>query len=369
MNRPSLVLLQAGIVATAAIAVSIGIARLVFAVAAPQLPDTEPSTPAASDADCLNCHKSKDLKVKLTSGEVLSLYVDSDLIASSVHAGRLYCTDCHRDVTGVPHPTLQASTTRSYTASQYDVCKRCHFSNYTKTMDSVHYQRLAEGDQSAPVCSDCHSAHNTTPPDVPRAVISQTCAKCHAAIYDVYAKSIHGAALLTQGNPDVPVCTNCHQVHNIQNPLTSEFRLQSVQVCSTCHSNKEMMDKYGTSTAVTSTYLRSFHGMSVFLRTERSEGNVPEPVCTDCHGVHDIQAATSPNSPVMKANLTGTCAKCHTGATPNFPDSWLGHYEPSIEHAPAVLAIRWFYRLLIPFIIGGLLVHILLDLWRVITNR
>jgi len=130
------------------------------------------------------------------------------------------------------------------------------------------------------------------------------------------------------------------------------------------------MSKYGISTDVATTYLESFHGMSVFLSGESGDKrDVKEPVCTDCHGVHDIQMVTDSTSPVLKANLSQTCAKCHAGATPNFPDSWIGHYEPSLDKQPAVFLIRWFYRLLVPFIIGGLGVHILLDLWRVITNK
>ena len=80
-------------------------------------------------------------------------------------------------------------------------------------------------------------------------------------------------------------------------------------------------------------------------------------------------ALANPNSPVIKANLVETCAKCHPGATTNFPGAWLSHYEPSISKSPFVFFVGWFYKILIPFILVGLFVHIMLDLWRRITNR
>jgi hypothetical protein len=72
---------------------------------------------------------------------------------------------------------------------------------------------------------------------------------------------------------------------------------------------------------------------------------------------------------VLKANLQKTCAKCHTGATQNFPAAWLSHYEPSLKKAPLVWAVGVFYKIFIPFIIGGLCLQILLHLWRVLVNR
>jgi hypothetical protein len=91
--------------------------------------------------------------------------------------------------------------------------------------------------------------------------------------------------------------------------------------------------------------------------------------CTDCHGVHDIQKADSPGSPVIKGNLVKTCQKCHAGANENFPDAWLSHYEPSLSKAPLVYGVKLAYAVIIPFMIGGLGLQILLHLWRLMVNR
>ena len=130
------------------------------------------------------------------------------------------------------------------------------------------------------------------------------------------------------------------------------------------------MQKYGISTQVVKSYLEDFHGASVALLARQSKDVWPEEaVCTDCHGVHDIMKPDDLNSSVIKANLVNTCRNCHPDASTNFPGAWLSHYEPSADKAPLVFYVRWFYRVLIPFILVGLIIHILLDLWRVVTNR
>lgn len=305
-----------------------------------------------------------------TSGEKLPLFVDSNVFAGSVHGGKLLCTDCHSSITGFPHPRKEIKDARQYSIAQYELCKRCHFDNYTKTLDGAHYKLLSEGNLKAPLCTDCHGAHDVAPPSQPRSKISQTCSQCHQEVNKSYASSVHGKALIEENNYDVPVCTDCHLSHTIEDPRTASFRLRSVELCSNCHSNTPLMKKYGISTNVVQTYLQDFHGRTVALEAEGNKNVwVKEAVCTDCHGVHDIQKAASANSPVIKANLVGTCQGCHPNATTNFPSAWLSHYEPSPTKAPLVFYAEWFYKLMIPFILIGLSVHILLDLWRTITNR
>ena len=63
------------------------------------------------------------------------------------------------------------------------------------------------------------------------------------------------------------------------------------------------------------------------------------------------------------------CQRCHQGATANFSAAWLSHYEPSWKKAPMVYGVKVFYAVLIPFMIGGLVLQILLHLWRVVVNR
>ncbi|MBI4285341.1 MAG: cytochrome c3 family protein [Chloroflexi bacterium] len=325
---------------------------------------------AAAQQDCMTCHAQPGLTHTLPSGEKLPLYIDAKVFAASIHGNKLACTDCHSSISGYPHPKLEVKTRRQYNIVQYETCKRCHFDNYTKTLDSVHYQMLARGDERTPLCTDCHGAHDVAKPSQPRSKISQTCARCHEDINSSYVNGVHGKALIEESNYDVPVCTDCHRSHTIEDPRTAAFRLKSVQICSDCHANDKLMKKYGISPNVVKTYLEDFHGKTVALiEKEGRDIWAREAVCTDCHGVHDIQRVDDPTSPVIRENLGNTCRQCHAEATTNFPSAWLSHYEPSVTRAPLVFFVRWFYMILIPFILVGLSVHILLDIWRAVTNR
>lgn len=327
--------------------------------------------PVASSGDsCLSCHGKPGLSWPLKDGNSLNLYIDPSTLAASVHGAKLLCTDCHSLISSYPHPPLEVASARQYSIAQYELCKRCHFANYTKTLDSMHFTARAKGNTQAPICTDCHGAHNVTNPAQPRTRISQTCSGCHQGVYDAYADSVHGKALIDEGNQDVPVCTTCHSAHSIVDPRTASFRADTPQLCAQCHSNEQLMKKYGISTAVLKTYLGDFHGVSVALAQKQNPDIWSyKAVCTDCHGVHDIAMVNDPNSSVLKANLVNVCRKCHSDASDNFSGAWLSHYEPSFEKAPLVFLVRLFYMGLIPFIIGGLLLHILLDLWRAATNR
>lgn len=319
---------------------------------------------------CLDCHSDRSFSITFASGEVLPLDVDIQAFEESVHGGRVSCDACHPAQTHYPHPPLEVANHRDYVLGYYQVCGRCHFENYAKTLDSVHYAVLVAGRKEAPTCADCHGSHDITSPDEPRRRIAERCASCHGAIYDEYAKSVHGGLLLGKDNPDVPVCTDCHGVHEIENPERPAFRLGSVDICAQCHSDEERMSKYGISTNVLKTYLDDFHGKTFAFYKRQSSRVWPDtPVCTDCHGVHDIVSVKSSQSPVMKANLLSTCQRCHPDAGPNFPSAWLSHYEPTLSRTPMVFAVRWFYRLVIPLVIGGLILHITLDVWRLARNR
>ena len=322
-----------------------------------------------SNDTCLACHGDTSLSTEMGNGKTLSLYVNQKALAHSVHAG-LTCTDCHSDITNIPHATKTFPDKHAVSLAYYQICKQCHFAEYSRLLDGMHFEAISKDNPNAPTCVDCHGAHSITPPAHPRSRISQTCGHCHATIYDEYVKSVHGNALIEQGNNDVPVCTDCHRAHNNSNPLSASWHLQIPELCARCHANKQLMSKYGISTAVTTTYLDDFHGMTASLEsTEKASPREFTATCTDCHGVHDIQKVNGAGLQAIKAHLLTTCRTCHKDASPNFPSAWIGHYEPSLHHSPLVYAIKLFYAIFIPLVIGGLVLQILLHLWRAVVNR
>ncbi len=112
------------------------------------------------------------------------------------------------------------------------------------------------------------------------------CASCHRDASAALAGSAHGgSAGVARGN-----CLGCHGGgHDIRRPKRT-----GIVVCAACHP------------AQTAEYRASVHGRAF------ANGDLEASTCKDCHGpFHSIQAATDSTSPVSRANLPQTCARCH----------------------------------------------------------
>ena len=335
--------------------------------------NTEQTPPGqgVDDETCLACHARPDQYFTLPSGEELYITIDDDEYSHSVHGEAGYaCVQCHTDIREYPHPPSSAVTRRDVTLEQNTTCTRCHSDKFDATLDSVHGEALAGGNKEAAVCSDCHGAHNVQPPDEPRSRVPQTCERCHSEIYNKYEESVHGEALLGEGNLDVPSCTDCHGVHSIEGPSNSPFHLNSPLICAECHADEELMTEYGISTNVFDTYVSDFHGKTVVLFEATAFGQeTNKPVCVDCHGVHDIRSPDDPQSRVIQENIHQTCQRCHPDAPENFSNAWLGHYEPDIDKYPAVYIVDLFYKFFIPITLGGMAFFVVADFGRRTINR
>ena len=344
----------------------VGLAMMAFLQAPPA-----GSGAVAEVEECLACHGDPQMALDLPSGERRSLYVDRRALEGSVHGRDVRCTDCHPGMGEVPHPARPYRNAAEFRAGFREACKSCHFENYREAFDSVHQRSLARGDVHAPSCVECHGSHGVAPPAQPRSAISRTCAACHEGVVRTYAQSVHGRALMEEENADVPVCTDCHRGHAIADPRGSAWLLKTPEMCGGCHADAKRMARYGLSTNVLQTYLADFHGMTASLSqgAQRAPDRKVTALCIDCHGVHDITRVDEPGSRVLKANLVKTCQQCHPGATESFPAAWLSHYEPTWKRAPLVYGVKVFYLVFIPLVIGGLVVQILLHLWRVVVNR
>ncbi|HTP02334.1 MAG TPA: cytochrome c3 family protein [Anaerolineales bacterium] len=335
-----------------------------------------PTADKPTNEYCLSCHSKQGMVKELPSGETLSLTIDQEKFDHSVHnEEKLACVDCHTNITSFPHPSFEANTVRDVSLQLYQSCQNCHAEQYNKVLDSVHQKALAGGNFNAAVCTDCHNPHQQTRltdkqtgkllPDA-RLKIPQTCARCHSTIYDTYKGSVHGAALVESGNQDVPTCIDCHGVHNIQNPTDAAFRNDIPQLCAKCHTDPQIMGKYGISTNVLNTYVSDFHGTTVTLFQQVSPGTpTNKPVCTDCHGVHDISKVDNPATGIaIKQNLLPKCQRCHpTVTTDNFTDAWMSHYVASPTHFPLVYYVNMFYKFFIPAVIGGMLLFVIVDVY------
>lgn len=320
---------------------------------------------------CLGCHGNPEIEALiLPNGDQVSLYIDPEMLAASIHSpAGIECEACHTNIKSHPHPEIDYQSARELARSYYQACQKCHANNYTLTLDSMHAEVAEAGNLNAPICTDCHGAHDVKVPDEPRSIISQTCGHCHAEIFSDYQQSIHGAALI-EGNPDVPVCTDCHGVHNIQDPRTEQFRIDEPELCAGCHANTQLMNKYGLSADVYDVYSLSWHGVDLSIYKARWPTIWHDTaICSDCHGVHDILSTSNPASHVSDQNLLATCQQCHPGVSPNWTGAWTGHYRISLERTPFVFYTNAFYTYFTPVILWISGVYVILQLIRTMVNR
>ncbi len=216
----------------------------------------------------------------------------------------LQCQGCHGS--GKELPYLAGAKFHTDAHAAYDV--------------GFHAKALQNGAKGA-TCVDCHTRNGdkttmlpATDPNsmINRANIAGTCGRCHgdksimqgSGISDrpflSYRESVHAKAM-ARGNVRAAVCTDCHSSHNIRaasDPLSSISKINVPKTCGQCHQ------------AEAAEFTESVHGQAVARGVSRS------PVCTDCHGIHNI---TQPNDPTTAASLsaiaTESCAKCHQGVT------------------------------------------------------
>ena len=236
--------------------------------------------------DCETCHRFLDTDLTLDSGETIPLKVDTETILNSMHGSNLtdsygytpfQCTDCHsnKETYTFPHQNILPDDKRSFVTRRSAICEDCHAAVSEKHGDSTHAAARAEGNLDAATCIDCHGAHDVHKAGEPREAISQTCGNCHTEINEEYEASVHGEALLGEQNPDVPLCIDCHGVHDITDPTTAQYRLDSPQLCATCHADEELMSEYDLSHHVLDTYVADFHGTTVELFEDNPETPPP----------------------------------------------------------------------------------------------
>jgi cytochrome b subunit of formate dehydrogenase len=119
------------------------------------------------------------------------------------------------------------------------------------------------------------------------------CETCHEAVAGAHAQGVHGQEL-AKGNAAAPNCTMCHgDVHEVRDTNSREFRTSVPGTCGMCHSE------------VSEQFQASVHGKA-------AARGVPEaPLCTDCHGEHNIMRPADGRSPVSPGHVRETCASCH----------------------------------------------------------
>lgn len=174
---------------------------------------------------------------------------------------------------------------------------------------------------------------------------SNSCVDCHSALdgnlhvtQDQFAQDIHAQKGLT--------CASCHggdpsKTDDSAMSKAAGFkgkidRAAVPRLCGSCHSDPAFMRRYNPSlrTDQLSQYQSSIHGKRL------AAGDSKVAVCTDCHGVHDLRAASDTRSKVHPLNIAVTCSRCHADAkymaAYKIPTNQYAEYKTSVHHQAMV---------------------------------
>jgi hypothetical protein len=284
----------------------------------------------ADNLSCLICHNSLNGDFITQQGIRTSLHVDGEKFNNSVH-GDLECTFCHLKYQDNPHQSF-------------------------------------EEDIDEAIMSIAREIKKKSPIDP---IAQAACSECHGEIYQLVRESVHGVNIFEKRENDGALCLDCHgSPHEIVAAGDTDAEAAGMHslvayeeiahTCGRCHEKKSVSLKYGFSTKIIERYNESFHGKKYHL------GGKNLPVCTTCHGFHDVRSQTDPEARVYGENKITLCAQCHKGANAKFVAAIthkpIGKDNPIPYYAEKGLIV------LTLLVIGGCALHILLDVYALIRD-
>lgn len=196
---------------------------------------------SSDDQACQKCHDGKKEILKTTeAGESLSMMISTQAFLASMH-NDTSCTDCHDDLDEKTHGKVAVpiKSKRAYRLSFKDSCTVCHKKNMAQFKDSVHAAMVADGNDKAPTCSDCHDPHTLKSVKLIEPIANVPCAACHKEIFKAYSQDVHGLDRVAHGK-EAPLCANCHSAHSIKAASLATSGIK--EACLSCH--KDAADKH-----------------------------------------------------------------------------------------------------------------------------
>lgn len=262
---------------------------------------------------CLICHGTSEGKI----------FIDGEKFAKSVH-GTLDCTSCH-----------------------------------LKYIDTPHRSADKEIDKATLDMSSSLKLKSKTDP-----VALSACNQCHPDVFEKVKGSVHGQNIFIKKKSDGAFCTDCHRSpHYIlpgksgQSPVDFGHVMET---CGGCHEKESISKDYGFSPTVLERYKESFHGKKYIL------GHKRVPVCTTCHGSHDVKSSKDTQAMLFGKNRIKLCGSCHSGANTKFVSAIthkpMGRDNPIPYYAEKGLII------LTISVIAGCVLHVLLEAYSIIRD-
>lgn len=357
---------------------------LQVAIASAQSEQTEVVT---DTENCLFCHRYPNMGRYDKSGNKRIYYVNEKSFASSVH-GKLRCKSCHAGLDQIPHTNVK----------KVDCSSSCHIKEPSTGKEFSHsnmvekYRASVHGagtsgspkrhPEDLPTCKYCHDNPMYRAPDgvwgQSNALINETLARCMGC-----HTSSHWAERFYS-----------HFTHRMRKRRSQE---EIVALCTSCHEDQEKMARHGLESI--GTYKDTFHWIQV------QYGVKDAPDCISCHtpvgySAHDIRPRTDRISPINMDNRVKTCSNqggvqsCHPGATTQFASGRVHAYgmkaqlmagqnqanfaenenialvveraekdlsKKELFHYKVLKLVKLFYKILIAFVIGSMLIHQGLD--------
>ncbi len=282
----------------------------------------------ADNLSCLICHESLKGTYVTAKGVESRLHVNGEKFAASVH-GDLECTNCHLGYEDNPHSSVEENVDPELLGIAKAIAKK-------------------------------------SPVDP---VAQAACAQCHPDVYEDVKQSVHGANIFDKKEVDGALCLDCHgSPHEIMHVAGAGHDASAspvaygrvVETCGQCHEKKSVSLKYGFSTKIIERYNESFHGKKYHL------GGSNLPVCTTCHGAHNIRAQNDPEAMVYGVNKIELCGQCHAGANAKFVAAIthkpIGKDNPIPYYAEKGLILLTF------LVISGCAIHIVLDIFALVRQ-
>lgn len=177
---------------------------------------------------CMTCH-SRQLTMKMRSGETVPVLVNESALRNSVH-GTLKCTECHAGFSMTEHPMKTYDSKRAYSIEKAGNCRKCHEMTFRDYEAGVHWDLLQRGNDKSATCTDCHSGHMVVSTRKHRDIGISSCNKCHSDMNRPFEESMHGKAW-RENVENAPTCASCHNAHNIESTLTTNIK----EGCLKCH--------------------------------------------------------------------------------------------------------------------------------------
>lgn len=189
---------------------------------------------------CLKCHDKPDLVKKLEDGKTLSLHVSGKDYQASMHK-KQDCTDCHSDLDDKTHGKVKApmENRRELLAAMQESCRDCHKKKFKQYDDGIHAALIKAGNDKAPLCASCHNAHTQASVKLLTPIEQTPCANCHDKIFEAYRADVHGLERVAKGKK-APICADCHQAHDVTAASLGEGIKDS---CLGCHKDAVVKHK------------------------------------------------------------------------------------------------------------------------------